>query len=331
MKVVTTDFIHADQDFEQAELARAGIDFAAHQLKFQPAEKVLEAVSEADAIVVNMVPFPAELIERLPRCRLLIRHGIGYDNVDVAACTRQGIQFANQPAYCAHEVAEHAVSLILAMARKLHQARTCLEQSSQAGDWNFTELFPLQRFSGATVGIFGLGRIGSLVARKLRGFDVRLLACDPIRRESEAAELGVRFVDRETLFREADYLSLHAPVTPETNRCVNIALLSLMKPSAVLINTARASLVRTDDLVDCLRERRIAGAALDVFDIEPPRPDDPLFQLPNVLLSPHLGWASEQAMWQIRKDIVADLITFASGGNARHVINRETLRPETIS
>ncbi|HPK02744.1 MAG TPA: NAD(P)-dependent oxidoreductase, partial [Candidatus Sumerlaeota bacterium] len=176
MKAVVTDYIESDLEWEQAQLAPHGITLTAHQLKFRPADEVYEAVKDADAIVVNMVKMDDALLRRLEKCKLLIRHGIGYDNVDVAACTRYGIQFAYQPDYCQIDVAEHAVALILSLARRIPFSRATLENSSRTGQWDFSELFPIYRMEGKTLGIVGLGRIGRRVARKLSGFGLKMLA-----------------------------------------------------------------------------------------------------------------------------------------------------------
>jgi len=327
IKATVTDYIEEDLDWEAAELAKAGIGFAACQLKFRPESEVVERIRDADVIVVNMVPMPASTLEALPNCRLLIRHGIGYDNVDVDACTRLGIQFAYQPDYCKEDVAEHAIALLFACARKIPQSRRTLEASSRSGQWDFSGIFPIQRLDGKTLGIVGAGRIGSRVYRKLRSFGFRILICDPFLSPERMAELSeAKFVDKETLFRESDLVTLHTPLNMETRHLVNAETLSWMKPTACLVNTSRASMIDTDALVDALRGRRIAGAAIDVYEQEPPPPDHPLFALDNAILTPHFAWASEEAGWEIRKNIVADILAFAEGKPARCVVNKEILK-----
>lgn len=321
MKIVVTDYIHDDQRFEAQALGEAGHDFSALQLKFKDEEAVFEKIRDAEAIVVNMVPMPASLIKRLDCCGLIIRHGIGYDNVDVDACTRKGIQFAYQPDYCEIEVAEHAVSLILASGRKLHASRRILDRSVQKGEWDFSDLFPLHRLEGKVLGLLGIGRIGSIVARKMSAFGMRIIACDPLQPRSHYERLGVEAVSVDELFRQSDFLSIHTPLSPETRGIVNARNIDRMKPTAWIINTARAGMIKTEDLTVALSERRIAGAALDVFDKEPPPPGHPLLTMDNVLLTPHIGWASVESGMQIRVNIVDDLISFGNGGNARHVIN----------
>ena len=326
IKVVVTDYIHDSQDWEAEELKKKGIHFEAYQLKFQPEEKVLEKIIDADIIVVNMVPMTDSILSKLKNCRLIIRHGIGYDNVDVNACTRYGIQFAFQPDYCKEDVAEHAIALVFACARKVVSSRKILDKSSQAGQWDFTGLFPMYRLHGKTLGIIGVGRIGSRVYRKLKHFGFRILGCDPYLSEEQIKELGIDIVPRDQVLRESDYITVHTPLTEETFHLINKEALAKMKPTAYLVNTSRGPMVDVNDLAEAIANKTIAGAAIDVYDKEPPSPDYPLFGFENVILTPHIAWASVEAGWEIRKSILNDIISSAEGGNARCVINKETLK-----
>ncbi|OGV70173.1 MAG: hypothetical protein A2269_02625 [Lentisphaerae bacterium RIFOXYA12_FULL_60_10] len=327
MKAVVTDYIEDNLDWEAGELRKAGIGFGAFQLKFKPEAEVASQCAGAEVVVVNMVKMHDAQLALLKDCRLLIRHGIGYDNVDVAACTRHGIQFAYQPDYCKEDVAEHAVALIFACGRKVVWSRATLDQASATGQWDFSKLFPIYRLDGKTLGILGLGRIGSRVFRKLKSFGFRILGSDPYLSDKRKAEMeGIQWVDTDTLFKESDFLTVHTPLNNETKQIVNARTLSLMKPTAYLVNTARGGMVDEVALGQVLRERRIAGAAIDVFTVEPPPPTHPLFGLDNIILTPHIGWASEEAGWEIRKSILDDIVSWSKGGNARCVINKETLR-----
>jgi len=322
LKVVVTDYIEDTLDWEAGKLAKAGIDFEAHQLKSRPEAEVVEKIADADVIVVNMVKMPESVLSRLKKCRLLIRHGIGYDNVDVEACTRLGIPFAYQPDYCKEDVAEHAITLIFACARKIVRSRKTLEDSSASGQWDFSGLFPIYRLDGKTLGIIGVGRIGSRVYRKLRTFGFKIIGNDPYLSDERRAELSMmEFVDKETLFRSSDFVTVHTPLTDETRHLVNAGTLGWMKPTAYLINTSRGPMVDSDALADALKTKQIAGAAIDVYDQEPPPPSYPLFSLDNVILTPHLGWASEEAGWEIRKSILDDILAAAEGKPARCMVN----------
>jgi D-3-phosphoglycerate dehydrogenase len=203
-------------------------------------------------------------------------------------------------------------------------SRAILDRSSAAGQWDFTGLFPIHRLHGKTLGIVGVGRIGSRVYRKLRDFGFRILGCDPyLPQNLRDAYDKITWVDKETLFREADYVTIHTPLNDETRHLVDAETLSLMKPTAFLVNTSRGPMVDADALAAALKNQQLAGAAIDVFEVEPPPPDLPLFGLDNCILTPHIGWASVESGWEIRESIVEDILAFAKGERARCVVNPE--------
>ena len=323
MKVVVTDYIEPDLKWEEEKLAEMGVEFAYHQLKFQPVEKVIEATRDADIVIVNMVKVPRELVAAWEKCKLVIRHGVGYDNVDLEALEEAGIPLCYIPDYCTEEVAEQAIMLILACARRLITSRKVLDESSARGQWDFQDVIPIYRMAGRTVGILGCGRIGSLVYLKLKSFGFRFLICDPYLSEERVQELGVERVDHETLFKESDFLTIHTPLTQETRHIVNKDTLALMKPTAYVINTARGPMVDSEALAEALRNGVIAGAGIDVYEVEPPPPDHPLFSAPNVILTPHLAWYSEDAAWRIRELIILEIQRFLEGKPPRYVAKRD--------
>ncbi len=325
IKVVVTDYIEENLDWEAGKLAEKGIGFEIFQLKNNSEAEVLEKIKDADVIVVNMVKMPGSLISKLEKCCLIIRHGIGYDNVDVDACTKYGIQFAYQPDYCKEDVAEHAIALIFACARAVVKSRKTLEDSSRNAQWDFSKLFPIYRLNGKTLGILGAGRIGSRVFHKLRTFGFKIITSDPYIKEHRKKALedkGLVFVDQETLFKESDYITVHTPLKDDTRHIVNKDTLSLMKPTAYVVNTSRGPMVNSKDLAEAVRNHVIAGAAIDVYDKEPPDLDFELFELENIILTPHIGWASEEAGWEIRKSILNDILAASEGESARCVVNK---------
>ncbi len=323
MKVVVTDYIEPDLKWEEERLAELGVEFEYHQLKFQPVEKVIEATRDADVVIVNMVKVTRELVAGWEKCKLVIRHGVGYDNVDLEALEEAGIPLCYIPDYCTEEVAEQAIMLILACARRLITSRKVLDDSSARGQWDFQDVIPIYRMAGRTVGILGCGRIGSLVYLKLKSFGFRFLICDPYLSEERVRELGVERVDHETLFKESDFLTIHTPLTHETRHIVNKDTLALMKPTAYVINTARGPMVDSEALAEALRKGVIAGAGIDVYEREPPPPDHPLFSAPNVILTPHLAWYSEDAAWRIRELILLEIQRFLEGKPPRYVAKRD--------
>jgi len=318
VKVVVTDYIEPDLDWEAREMAQRGVEFRTHQLKFAPTTEVVAATRDADLVIVNMVPITPEVVSQWEKCRLVIRHGVGYDNVDVKALAQAGIPLCYIPDYCAEEVAEQAIALLLACGRKVVSSRRVLEASSARGSWDFSEVVPIFQMAGKTLGVIGCGRIGSLVYRKLKSFGFKFLICDPYLPEERKRELGIEVVDCETLLRNADFVTIHTPLTAETRHLMNARTLGMMKPTAYLINTARGQMVDAAALADAVRNGVIAGAGIDVYDIEPPRPDFPLFGLPTVILTPHLAWYSENAGRRIRELIVLEIGRFLAGQSPRY-------------
>jgi D-3-phosphoglycerate dehydrogenase len=309
-------------DWEAEEMDRRGVDFVSHQLKFRPEEEVIAAVKDADVIVVNMVPMTAGVINSLTKCRLIIRHGAGYDNVDAAACTAKGIPLAYCPDYCMDEVAEQAISLIFACARQIPQSRGILDDSIARGQWDFSPLAKMYRMAGKKLGIVGCGRIGSKVYQKMRHFGFHdILVCDPYLPQQRLDELGIVVVPREKVFRGADYITIHTPLTDETRHIVNRRTLAMMKPTAYLVNTSRGPMVDHEALAEALRGKTIAGAAIDVYDNEPPESTYPLLNLENAILTPHLSWYSEDAAWDIRRKIVEDIDLALAGRPPRFCVN----------
>ncbi len=324
IKIVITDYIEQDLKWEEEQLGQyEHVTFEYHQLKFAPQEELVAAIEDADVILVNMTAMTAEIIGQLENCKLIIRHGVGYDNVDVPAATARGIRVAYEPDYCTDEVAEHAIALILAAWRKVGIGRKVLEDSSKNGIWDFEPIYPISTLKGKTLGIVGCGRIGSAVLEKMRGFGLEFLACDPYLSSERSEKLGIDVVDLDTLLEKADIVTLHCVLNDETHHLIDEARLRQMKSSAYLVNTARGALIDLDALAVALKAGEIAGAGIDVYVKEPPDPDFALFDCETALLAPHLGWYSEEANWSIREKIVEDFVRYIEGRPPRFLINKE--------
>jgi len=321
-----TDYIERDLAWEETECRKLGVSFAACQLKSAAAARIVEAVKDADIVLVNMAGFPAAVISRLKRARLIIRHGIGYDNVDVTACTRHGIVFANEATASSEDVAEHALMLVLEAAKKKRIQDEMLKDWIRTGRWSSAKIHPLHRLAGRTLGIVGCGNIGSRVLKKVQGWGMRVLACDPYLTEERWSELGASHTPLDELLKESDAVTIHVPVTRETRGLFSAAKFALMKPTAVIVNTARGPVIKTRDLIRALEEEKIAGAALDVFEEEPPKPKLALFKMKNVILSPHIAWYSEEGGQDIRRMIMEDVRAFLDGRLPRFVVNPEVLQ-----
>lgn len=307
---------HTAIDEESAVFGDAGVDVA--RVAARTADEYLRAGAEADGLLIQYGDFGRRVFEGLPRLRVVGRYGVGVDGVDVAAATARGVPVIYVPDYGTDEVANHAVALLLGLARKVPQ----LDRQTRAGRWSVFEAVPVHRLAGRTVGILGCGRIGGAVARKLAGFGVRLLACDPY---LTVFPPGVEPVKLEQLLAEADYLTIHCPLTAETRHLVDGAMLARMKPAAVLVNTARGGIVDTEALVEALEAGRLRAAGLDVTEPEPLPPDHPLRRLDQVVVTPHAAWYSEEGRSDLKRRLAEDAVRVLRGERPRSCVNPEVL------
>jgi D-3-phosphoglycerate dehydrogenase len=274
-------------------------------------------IREADALIVTTHRVSAELIATMERCRIISRAGTGLDAIDIPAATAHGVWVAYVPDYSIDEVSSHAIGLLLAHARGIPQ----LIEAARAGQWSNQAIVPRRRLRGQTLGLLGFGRIGQVVAAKGRGLGLEIIAHDPFLDAATIAANGARPVDRETLLRESDYLSLHVPMSESNRAFINASALALMKPTAVVINTARGGLIDEDALLAAIQSGQIAGAALDVLVVEPPSIDHPLLHDPRVMVTPHTGWYSEDAGYDVRVRAAEEVVRALSGQRPRCPVN----------
>jgi D-3-phosphoglycerate dehydrogenase / 2-oxoglutarate reductase len=286
-------------ELEAAILAAAGASL--RDRRGIPLDDLAAELAEADAVLTEALGrerFDAARIARLGRCRVISVYAVGTDGIDVDAAAERGIAVRNVPDYCTVEVAEHAVGLLLAAWRKFRAA----ERVARGDAWDMTALRPIHRLAGRTVGLVGFGAIGREVAARLRAFDVDLVASDPYADERVAAALGVRLVPLGELLDTAHAVSLHVPLTAETRGLLGPPELARLRPGAVLVNASRGGLVDHDALLNALQAGHLAGAALDVLDLEPPPADHPLLGRDDVLCTPHMGYYSEEALETLRSE-----------------------------
>jgi D-3-phosphoglycerate dehydrogenase len=287
-----------------------------------PLSDALKLCETADAILFRRISITAEVIRRLQRCKMIMRYGIGTDNVDVEAATAAKIIVGHVPTYCIDEVSSHAIALLLGCARKV----TLTHKKMETGGWDINRKDPVYRVAGRTLGLVGFGNIGQAVARKLAGWRLRILATDPYVDSARADESGVKLVSLETLCRESDYISLHCPLLPETRHLIGPTQLSWMKPTAVLVNTARGPVIDTKALLTALERGQIDQAALDVFEEEPLPKDSPFRHHPRLTVTDHVAWYSEESQRDLQRDAAADLARVCTGGLPRSLMNPEVLR-----
>ena len=286
-------------------------------------EALVRAASRAEGIILRTTSsVTAEVIAAAPELKIVSRTGAGVDNVDVEAATARGILVCNLPAVNNLSVAEHTIAMILSLAKDL----PAMDRAVRGGAWKERNAGRAVELEGKTLGIVGMGNIGSLVARKCRrGLGMKILAYDPYVADKFAAE-DYRFVSRlEELFAEADFVTLHCPNIPETKGMITRELLASMKAGAWIVNCARGGVVDEDALCEVLREKKIAGAALDVFSAEPPPPGSPLVKLENVIVSPHAAALTREATIRMSTEAAQAVVDFFSGKKPRYIYNAKAL------
>lgn len=318
---VVTDYIEPDLLWETEQCKEMGVDLRTFQLKTADAEDLIQVAQDADILVVNMARIDAKVIAGLRRCKLIIRHGIGYDNVDLVAAVRKGIQVVNIPDYCVREVAEQAVTLLMACQRKILLQNQLLRQSVDLGKWDFSSINPVFRLAGKTIGIVGFGRIGTTVFRMLQGFGTQFIIVDPYISEARKQEFGIKTSPFAQALREADAITVHVPLKwGETYHMFDAAQFEQMKATAILVNTSRGGIINLDALNSALNDGKLAMAGIDVYEQEPPSPDYPLVNNPKVICTPHLSWLSEESGIAIRQKIVEDIRRFCNGEEQLHPV-----------
>jgi D-3-phosphoglycerate dehydrogenase / 2-oxoglutarate reductase len=316
-RLVCLDAGFGDVNVESEAAARFGatVEDASDRLW----DEAVEASATADGALVRYSRVDAATIGRCPGWRVIGRYGVGVDNIDLGAASARGIAVVNVPDYCIEEVATHTAALILASWRRLFPARRLIGE----GAWdNWQPLRPVHPLSGATLGLVGAGRIGSEVVRLMSPFFGRVIVYDPVRQSPVPSEA----VTLDEVFSHADVVSLHCPLTAETTRLVNAARLESMKPGALLVNVSRGGLVDTAALADGLHRGRPGGAALDVLPREPPAADDPLLGAPNLVLTNHVAWYSEEALVRLRQLVGERCAAYLAGQPVPTIVNLKELK-----
>ncbi|KZK78140.1 D-3-phosphoglycerate dehydrogenase [Pseudovibrio sp. W64] len=280
--------------------------------------KIETEIIDADAVLVREAQVDAELISLMKRCQIVVRYGVGVDNIDLKAAKDKGIYVANVPDYGSEDVAEHAVSLMLSATRRIPSR----DQDVRSGRWGVGQAEPMVRMAGKTLGIVGFGRIARCFAQKTEGLGFsRTLVADPALSVEAALEAGVDLVSLQTLCAEADFISLHAPLNAKTRHMIDAEVLGKMKPNAVLVNTGRGGLVDEDALHDALKNKKIFAAAIDVFEQEPVRKDHPLLTLPNTICTDHTAWFTEESVVELQHKAAVEVLRVFDGEQPKNWVN----------
>lgn len=305
--IAVADSVFPTLDPAKAALAR--VDPELRMAKSGSVDDILAVARDADAILVTYAKIPAELIRQLTRCKVIGRFGIGVDNIDLPSAKEKGITVTYVPDYCVMEVSDHAMALLLALARKIPLSNKLV----QAGRWEMPAVVPINRLHGRTLGLVGFGNIPRRLAPKAKAFGLRVITHDPYVSADALKAADVENVSFDQLLQSSDFISVHAPATPATQGLFNAAAFAKMKKGAMIINTARGPLIDEAALAAALDAGQIGGAALDVLASEPPAKDSPLIGRENVILSPHTAFYSVEALNELQTKCASDVARVLSG------------------
>ncbi len=317
-KVAITDAEYESHDIEKSILSRLNAELVKFQCRTE--DDVIDCCSDADGLMNQYAPIARKVIENLQNLKIIARYGIGVDNVDVNAATEKGILVANV-VYDTTDVADHTLSLILSLVRKI----PWVHASTESGMWDWRKFQPISRLQGKTVGIFGFGRIGRKVVQRLKGFGVELIAYDPYLPLEVFQEHNVKSVDLEILLEKSDIVTIHVGLTNETFHMINETELKKMRRDALIINVSRGGIIDERALYKALKKGWISGAGLDVLENESLK-DNPLLELENVIITPHMAWYSTSSIAEIQRGAAEAIVTALNGEIPTSLVNREVLR-----
>jgi len=315
-KVIVTDDRYGSYEEEKTVLKEIGASVEVHNLGNEG--QTIEVLRDADGILVNLHPLPATVIHELQKCRVISRYGVGYDNVSVETATAKGIWVARVPDYCLEDVSDQALALLLGCVRKV----AFKDRRIREGAWNLHREQPSYRITGKTLGLIGYGAIARTLHRKISGFGLgRVLVFDPYLDPKKIEENGAESATLRSLLKNSDYISVHAPLNDGTQGLIGSRELSLMKKTAILINTSRGPLLEEKAVAEALANGKIAAAGLDVFEAEPLPAESPLRQLDNVILSDHTGWYSEESVTELKTKAAQNVLAVLNGGKPIYPVN----------
>lgn len=320
MKAVITDYQYKDINTERSIIEGAGFELMDYQEK-DPA-KLIPLVRDADAIVTQYSTINKEVIDSLQNCKMIIKYGIGVNNIDCEAAGAKGIYVCNVPDYGVDEVSDHAVTMILALGKKLE----ILQNAFKTGEWGYDSIVPVKRFTECTLGLIGFGRIPRMVCKKAKAFGMKVMAYDPFVDADAMGKEGAEKAEVNEICKNSDFVSVHCPLTNDTWHMIGEKEIAMMKPEAFVINTARGGIVDETALIKALEEKRIAGAGVDVFENEPVGKDHPLLHMENVIATPHSAWYSETAISTLQRKVAEEVVNVLSGNEPFNCVNRKVLR-----
>lgn len=314
MKIYVTDCDHASMDIERKIFEEAGLSFI--HCKAVAEDEVIRDCGDGDIFMVQYAKITENVMKAIPSLKMIVRYGVGVDTIDLEAASRHGIQVCNVPDYGMNEVADQAIAMLLALKRKLFMMNSYTKKTG----WDYTRAIPIHRFSSQTVGVVGLGRIGSCFASRAHALGFRVIGCDPYYKKLPEADY-IEMADFDAILRESDAISIHCPADGNRDLFTEREFRK-MKKDSVLINVSRGGIVNERDLDRALSEGIIAGAGLDCMEKEPMGPDSDIFRHDNLIVTPHMAWYSEEAAEELKRKAAQEAVRFAKGEKVRYPVNR---------
>ncbi len=315
-KVVVTDDRYGNYKEENEVLSELGISVEVHN--FTNVEEAETTLKDADAVMVNLFPLTKDIIGSMEKCQVIVRYGVGYDNVDVDAATAKKIWVARVPDYSLEDVSDHALALLLSSVRKIAYK----DRNIRKGKWNLHKDWPAFRIAGKTLGLIGFGAIARVLFRKISGFGLKkVLIFDPYVPASEIKKAGGTPAKLDEVLEQADFISIHAPLTKETQGMIGEKEFAEMKENCILVNTSRGPLIDEKALYQALNSGQIAAAGIDVFNAEPLAENSLLRSLENITLTDHAGWYSEESIVELKTKVAQNVLSVLKGGKPIYPVN----------
>ncbi len=313
-KVVITDCDHGSIEEEKREFGRIGAELILAQIKEE--KDLIRVCKDADGLLNQYALLTRKVLEKLLKCKVIGRYGVGIDSIDLKAATDLGIIVANVPDYCVDEVADQALSMILALIRKTG----FFDQKVKSDQWDFRQGRPIHRIKGKTLGLIGSGRIGLEVAKRISAFGVRVITFDPYLQKTPA---GIELMDFDTVLKESDFISIHCPLNESTRHLIGEKEFQKMEKKPLIINTSRGPIIDEVALIQALTKRQVSGAGLDVLEKEPPDPQNPLLKMENVIIAPHISFYSEESISELKRRTAENVSSVLLGKWPGSVVNQE--------
>jgi len=311
-----TDCDHGSIEEEKEELGRIGTELILAQIRKE--EDLIRVCKEADGLINQYAILNRNVLGHLTKCKVVARYGVGVDSIDLKAATDLGIIVANVPDYCIDEVASHAVAMLLTLIRKT----VFFDRKVKSSHWDFRQGPPIHRIQGKTLGLIGCGKIGFEVAKRMSAFGVKVITFDPY---LEKVSEGIELEDFDTVLKESDFISIHCPLNDSTRHLIGDEALKKMEKKPMIINTSRGPIVDERALIQALEQGLISGAGLDVLEKEPPDDQNSLLKMENVILSPHVGFYSEESISELKRRTAKNVADVLRGKRPASVVNREVL------